>query len=81
MNCKHCGKPLNEAQYKGDMKSCPNCSKHNPNGYHVYHKNTDDFGTTDKRITSKNTDGVQSYCAKCRGNQGPCSGTECDKLP
>ena len=27
MNCKHCGRPLDEAQERGDYKSCPHCSQ------------------------------------------------------
>lgn len=65
MKCKKCGKMLNMSIYndKG-QKSCPKCSTQNGR-VHVFHDQSN-FGFTDKRITSKNPKGIQSYCKGCR---------------
>jgi len=65
--CKLCQRPLNEAQWRiiDQYKSCPRCSTENGEE-HVYYKYPDDFGTTDKRSTTKHPEGAQSYCVKCR---------------
>ena len=67
-NCKICGRPLKESQWREERnyKSCPNCSKENGQE-HVYYEYPEHFGTTDARITSANPDGAQSHCAVCRG--------------
>ncbi len=68
MNCKHCGKPLNETQYHENLKSCPNCSVKNGTE-HVFYSYPEAFGTTSLRATSNRPDGPQSYCTACRGGQ------------
>ena len=70
MNCQHCNKPLNVTQFNVNRtkKSCPLCSNNNGNT-HVYYDYPKAFGTTEKRATSQNPDGPQSYCTPCRGNQ------------
>ncbi|MFX3617918.1 MAG: hypothetical protein ACE3JK_10345 [Sporolactobacillus sp.] len=79
--CTHCGKPLNEAQFRPGFKSCPRCST-NGGEEHIYYPYPDAFGTTDKRITRNHPDGDQSYCARCRGNdQGPhMDGVRCSEM-
>lgn len=69
MNCKICGKPLNESQYAEDKryKSCPRCSAINGKE-HVFLEYPESFGTTDKRKTLSNPDGPQSYCRIHRSN-------------
>lgn len=76
MNCNHCNKPLNVAQYHNDLKSCPNCSTQN-GVEHVFYKYPKAFGTTPKRATNARPDGPQSYCTACRGRQVQ---TEFDKI-
>lgn len=75
-NCRVCGKPLNESQWKEERsyKSCPKCSVENSKE-HVYYEYPEHFGTTDARITATNPDGAQSYCAVCR-NRAKVHGTE-----
>jgi phage FluMu protein Com len=68
MNCIHCGKPLNEAQFHGNLKSCPSCSVNNGNE-HIYYLYPETFGKTELRATSKRPDGPQSYCTACRGGK------------
>ncbi len=68
MNCKHCNRPLNEAQYHNDLKSCPNCSTQNGEE-HVFYKYPEAFGTTPLRATSVRPDGPQSHCTACRGGK------------
>lgn len=62
-NCKYCGRPLNESQYNQDktLKSCPKCSVIDGEE-HIFLSYPDSFGVTEKRISSKNLDGTQSYC-------------------
>lgn len=80
MNCKHCGLPLDQAQLKDNYKSCPCCSKSDGNEHIFYLK--DIFGWTEKRITSYNPEGIQSWCTPCRGeHQGPHKGAvKCSDL-
>ena len=66
MLCKHCGLRLEDAQERGDYKSCPHCSK--KSGEHIFYPK-DKFGTTSKRVTSNNPIGIQSWCTRCRGNK------------
>lgn len=68
VNCKVCGNPLNQSQYSsdGEYKSCPKCSTDNGEE-HVYYKYPENFGTTEKRSSSVNPEGPQSYCIPCRG--------------
>lgn len=68
MNCNHCNKPLNKAQYRPSLKSCPNCSVNNGTE-HVYYPYPDAFGITDKRETIPHPDGPQSYCTPCRSGK------------
>lgn len=65
--CKICGRPLNKAQFSADrqFKSCPKCSTENGEE-HVYYKYSEDFRTSEKRVTQNNPDGPQSYCYTCR---------------
>ncbi len=82
-NCKSCGKPLNESQRKGELKSCPRCSEIDGNEHIYFHES--DFGFTDKRITKKNPDGIQSYCSIHRPqsnsqNPVPNGGIKCSEL-
>jgi len=72
--CQHCGKPLNESQYrKGKQyKSCPQCSSKNGKE-HVYYTYPENFGTTPLRVSTNSPEGAQSYCYPCRG-RGPSSG-------
>lgn len=66
--CKHCGEPLNEAQYIGaKLKSCPKCSQDDGNE-HIYYEYPVAFGTLVERITINHPDGLQSYCQNCRDN-------------
>lgn len=69
MLCKHCKLPLEEAQERGETKSCPHCSQNC--GEHVFYPKTM-FGWTAKRATSNHPTGIQSWCTRCRGNDdGP----------
>ncbi|CAM3211893.1 phage FluMu protein Com [Sporolactobacillus spathodeae] len=79
--CAYCGKPLNEAQSRPEFKSCPRCSTNDGNE-HIYYPYSEAFGTTEKRVTRKNKDGIQSYCTRCRGNdEGPHNGAKrCSEL-
>ena len=79
MNCKHCGRPLDEAQERGDYKSCPHCSQNSDE--HIFCPKAK-FGWTERRVTAKNPTGIQSWCAACRGNHsGPYSdGIKCSEL-
>lgn len=84
MLCKHCNKPLNEAQYRiihgKKYKSCPRCSTTN-GSYHVYYSYPESFGTTPARSSSGHPDGPQSYCVPCRGEStSPCNGITCDNI-
>ena len=47
---------------------------------HVFYRYPEDFGTTEKRSTSLNPDGPQSYCTKCRANQKASGGILCTKI-
>lgn len=77
--CKHCGRPLNEAQERGDYKSCPHCSQNSDE--HIFYPKAK-FGWTEKRVTPNNPTGIQSWCAACRGNHiGPYSdAVKCSEL-
>ncbi len=68
MDCNHCLKPLNEAQYHNNLKSCPNCSSNN-GSEHVFYPYPEAFGNTPKRATSIHLDGPQSHCTACRGGK------------
>lgn len=70
MNCKNCSDPLNKGIFNSDRtkKTCPSCSQRN-GSMHVFYDYPDAFGTTEKRATSKNPDGPQSYCTSCRGSK------------
>lgn len=74
MNCIKCNISLNESQFNSDrtLKSCPRCSSINGRE-HVFHRYPNAFVTTDKRESSKNPDGPQSYCVSCRGGHSPSS--------
>lgn len=82
--CKKCRGDIAKAQYAliGEKvyKSCPDCSK--TMGEHIFYPCPNDFGKTDRRITETNPLGLQSYCAKCRGNKkGPHQGAiSCSEL-
>lgn len=69
--CRVCGEKLNESQrvvINGmNYKSCPNCSSEN-GSEHVYYPD-ELFGFSDKRETEKNSDGIQSHCTPCRGDE------------
>lgn len=81
-NCQHCGKPLNESQYRNNKqyKSCPKCSRDNGKE-HVYYEYPSSFGTTPLRASSSSPEGAQSYCVPCRGQNGIVSnGILCSKL-
>lgn len=67
--CKYCGKPLEDAQVRGEYKSCPKCSKNV--GEHIFYLESR-FGFTEKRVTPNNADGIQSWCTRCRTHhEGP----------
>ena len=66
MNCRSCGKPLNQSIRINNYKSCPHCSQNNPKQQHIFHPDSA-FGTTPLRSTSQNPDGIQSHCSVCRG--------------
>ncbi len=70
MKCSCCGEQLNKSIYKDgqNYKSCPKCSSNN-GSEHVFYRYPERFGTTPARITPNNSDGAQSYCVECRGNQ------------
>ena len=67
--CTVCGKPLNQSQWDENkkFKSCPKCSTENGEE-HVYYEYPENFGTTEKRVSSNYPDGPQSYCVPCRGS-------------
>lgn len=74
--CKHCGRPLNESQYRDNKhyKSCPKCSINNGKE-HTYYSYSSAFGITPLRASSTHEEGPQSYCQNCRGNgDGPYPG-------
>lgn len=79
-NCKICGRPLKESQWRENRnyKSCPKCSQDNGE-VHVYYAFPEDFGTTEARVTLSNPEGAQSHCGICRnrantrGEQKLCS--------
>jgi hypothetical protein len=69
--CKHCGKPLNQSQYRRrdrTYKSCPRCSVEDGEE-HIYYEYPSCFGTTPLRSTESTPDGAQSYCQLCRGGK------------
>lgn len=83
MICKCCGRPLNESQRKNGFKSCPRCSEIDGNE-HIYFPDSF-FGFTEKRETSKNPDGIQSYCVTHRSPNNenapiPSGGIKCSDL-
>ncbi|MCD5413616.1 MAG: hypothetical protein LR001_01235 [Clostridiales bacterium] len=69
--CQACGLKLKESQratiHRKNYKSCPNCSIENGDE-HVYYLD-ELFGTSEKRGTINNPDGIQSYCTPCRGEE------------
>jgi hypothetical protein len=72
MACSCCGKRLNSGMIKKRdsstrklYKSCPHCSDANGKE-HVHHPYPANFGNTPARMTARNPDGDQSYCAACR---------------
>lgn len=67
MDCKVCGKPLNESQYEKKYKSCPRCSVLNGEE-HIFFEYPRDFGRSMKRETGNHPDGPQSYCYTHRFN-------------
>jgi hypothetical protein len=79
MLCKYCGLPLKDAQEYGNYKSCPRCSQNSDE--HIFYIESM-FGWTEKRVTVNNPTGVQSWCARCRGNgTGPyADGIKCSEL-
>ena len=79
MYCKHCKLPLEEAQERGDYKSCPHCSQNS--GEHIFYPK-EMFGWTTKRVTSNNPTGIQSWCTRCRaGDNGPyTNGIKCSDM-
>ena len=79
MLCKHCGLPLEDAQERGDYKSCPHCSQNCEE--HIFYPKAM-FGWTEKRVTSNNPTGIQSWCTRCRGNDdGPyVDGIKCSDM-
>ena len=76
MLCEHCELPLEDAQEYGDYKSCSQNNKE-----HIFYPRNM-FGWTEKRVTSNNPTGIQSWCTRCRGNDnGPYSdGIKCSEL-
>ena len=68
MNCYSCGKPLNQAQFHNQLKSCPRCSVKNTNE-HIFYSYPQAFGNTPRRASSNHPDGPQSHCYACRGGQ------------
>ena len=82
MQCQHCRRPLNEAQWRlnNAFKSCPKCSTNN-GLEHVYYRYPDNFGTTQHRSSSAHPEGPQSHCVTCRSNSTPItSGSLCREL-
>lgn len=81
MNCRYCGRPLDESIRSGEYKSCPNCSQSNDYGEHIFYPN-EKFGFTDKRISSNNPDGIQSWCEPCRASNSQCNpnGIRCSEF-
>jgi hypothetical protein len=80
MLCKHCGLPLENAQERGGYKSCPHCSQNCEE--HIFYSKAM-FGWTEKRVTSNNPTGIQSWCTRCRGNDngGPyADGIKCSDM-
>lgn len=66
--CSCCSRALNKGIWTtdGKHKSCPLCST--THGLkHVFRRYPEDFGTTERRVTTNNPDGAQSYCIDCRG--------------
>jgi hypothetical protein len=67
MKCQNCGLDLKKSIYNKDgLKSCPKCSVENGKE-HIFYP-LENFGFSDKRITKRNPNGIQSYCKKCRTN-------------
>lgn len=82
MNCTICNRPLNESVFNNDRtkKSCPSCSTKN-GLQHVYYDFPQGFGTSSKRTTAMNPEGIQSYCTPCRGNNTPTNqGILCENI-
>jgi hypothetical protein len=71
-SCTACNVRLNRSRRDPSKrwKSCPNCSNRH-GSEHVYRLYPDAFGTTPKRESEENPDGIQSYCYTCRQNQEP----------
>lgn len=67
-NCSHCGKPLNQSQYRKEKKykSCPRCSQADGN-QHIYYEYPQEFGITSLRSSPNSPEGAQSHCQVCRG--------------
>ena len=70
VNCKHCGKPLNQSQYSSNKayKSCPRCSEINGEE-HIFFLYPKSFGDTTKRSSDNHPDGPQSWCYAHRCNK------------
>lgn len=84
MNCKHCGKPLKNAQYNTEhtLKSCPRCSIIDGNE-HIYFPYPSCYGETEARATANNPNGPQSYCTTHRSNSNrpiPSGGIPCSRV-
>lgn len=65
--CHHCKEPLKRARTSaaGRGKACPGCSQRN-GAEHVFYESPAAFGTSTKRVTKNNPEGVQSHCLACR---------------
>ena len=72
MRCRHCYRDLLDGllfDSERNWKACPKCSE--IVGSHVFLQYPDDFGTSEKRITSDNPDGAQSHCREHRKDKAP----------
>ena len=78
MLCEHCELPLEDAQEYGlDTMGLLYKWIH-----HDCHSMNKTFTWTEKRVTSNNPTGIQSWCTRCRGNDnGPYSDSiKCSEL-
>ncbi|MDR1537597.1 MAG: hypothetical protein LBU32_06305 [Clostridiales bacterium] len=88
--CKHCGKPLDEPQYRNgkEMKSCPKCSSINGEE-HIFYNNPEAFekalevsegATLTSSLDIAKEEGHACNCANCRGGHHKHPGVRCREV-
>lgn len=70
MSCSVCNQKLNSGMIRKvkdgkKYKTCPHCTAQNGNE-HVYHEYPSEFTTSERRKSSNNIEGWQSWCNSCR---------------